>query len=285
MDANVVVLNQGYDQAFQAREQQLIDQLSAYDDLVISFSGRLESCYCIDLCRASGVRIRAMIMDTPTRSRSEVSRAIRYCRRYGIDHWIVKTDEMIFCDQLSQLDEIIDPVRRLCEHRATHPEWATLPFLLPGTAEERTGYIEMFGSIPEDTIWLMADHGFTKRDVRYGFNKRQLDGLGKGGNGCLSHRFAHPSQLQPHHLRMVDQAEQMLADMGFDEAQVFFHILCDGRELTCNSGPTLARVRLPEHQRARAFDMQPDILQALKGTLFDLVTLDMVPHERHELAI
>lgn len=109
MDANVVVLNQGYDQAFQAREQQLIDQLSAYDDLVISFSGRLESCYCIDLCRASGVRIRAMIMDTPTRSRSEVSRAIRYCRRYGIDHWIVKTDEMIFCDQLSQLDEIIDP--------------------------------------------------------------------------------------------------------------------------------------------------------------------------------
>ena len=48
---------------------------------------------------------------------------------------------------------------------------------------------------------------------------------------------------------------------------------------------TLARVRLPEHQRAQAFDLQPDILMALKGTEFDLVTLDMVQEERHDLAI
>ena len=48
---------------------------------------------------------------------------------------------------------------------------------------------------------------------------------------------------------------------------------------------TLARVRLPEHQRAQAFDLQPDILMALKGTEFDLVTLDMVQEDRHDLAI
>jgi len=117
-----------------------------------------------------------------------------------------------------------------------------------------------------------------RRDYRYGFNKRQLGRWGKGSNGCLSNRFTNPQQLEQRYLRMVDQAEQMLADMGLDEAQVFFHTLCD-----CST--TLARVRLPEHQRAQAFDMQSDILSALKGSKFDLVTLDMAQKERHDLAI
>ena len=81
MDANIVVLNRGYDQTFQAREQLLVETLASYGELVVSFSGRLESCYSMDLCRASGVRVRAVTLDSPTRSRKEVARAKRYCQR------------------------------------------------------------------------------------------------------------------------------------------------------------------------------------------------------------
>ncbi|MFB2864142.1 hypothetical protein [Aeromonas sp. MdU4] len=278
MGANVVVLNQGYDHSFQAREQLLIEQLASFDELIVSFSGRLESCYSIDLCRASGVKIRAITLDNPTRSRSEIARTRRYCQRYGIEHWIIKTDEIVFCDRLPHIDGLIDPARRLYEFVQERADWARLPLLIPDAAEEKEAYLAHFGSLPANTLWLFADNGVTGRDFRYGFNKRELGRWGKGSNGCLSKRFSNPKLLKQRYLRMVDQAEQMLADMGLDEAQVFFHTLCD-----CTT--TLARVRLPEHQRARAFDMQADILLALKGTEFDLVTLDMVQKERHELAI
>lgn len=278
MGANVVVLNQGYDHSFQAREPQLIERLASFDELIVSFSGRLESCYSIDLCRASGVKIRAITLDNPTRSRSEVARAHRYCQRYGIEHWIIKTNELIFCDRLPHMEGLIDPVRRLCDYVQGRPDWSHLPLLIPAAVEERVDYLAEFGSLPANTIWFFADNGMTSRDFRYGFNKRQLGRWGKGGNGCLSHRFTNHRQIEQRYLRMVDRAEQMLADMGLDEAQVFFHTLCD-----CST--TLARVRLPAHQRAHAFDIQSDILSALRSTEFDLVTLDMVQKERQELAI
>jgi len=259
MGANVVVLNQGYDHSFNAREQLLLERLASFDELIVSFSGRLESCYSIDLCRASGVKVRAITLDNPTRSRSEVARARRYCQRHGIEHWVIKSDEIVFCDRLPHIEGLIDPVRRLCDYVQGRPGWSHLPLLVSAAVEERDDYLAQF-------------------DFRYGFNKRQLGRWGKGGYGCLSNRFANPGQLKQRYLRMVDQAEQMLADMGLDEAKVFFHTLCD-----CST--TLARVRLPEHQRAQAFDLQPDILRALKGTNFDLVTLDMVQQERHDLAI
>lgn len=278
MGANVVVLNQGYDHSFQAREQLLIKRLANFDELIVSFSGRLESCYSIELCRAAGVKIHAITLDNPTRSRREVARTRRYCQRYGIEHWIIKSDEIVFCDRLPNMEGLIDPVRRIGEYVQARPEWAHLSLLVPAAVEERDDYLAQFGSLPANTIWFFADNEVMSRDFRYGFNKRQLGRWGKGSNGCLSNRFTNPRQLKQRYLRMVDQAEQMLADMGLDEAQVFFHTLCDG-------STTLARVRLPEHQRAQAFDRQSDILSALKGTEFDLVTLDMAHKARHDLAI
>ncbi|MCH7370481.1 hypothetical protein [Aeromonas sp. MR16] len=269
MDANVVVLNRGYDQSFQAREQRLIESLAGYDELIVTFSGRLESCYSMDLCRASGVRFRAITLDNPTLSRKAVARAKRYCQHYGIAHQVIKTDEMIFSVHLGHLADVKDPVRYLCQRlgQEVHP-----PILLSASAEEMREYLRRFDSLPANTLWLFAEQGMTNRDFRYGFQKRQLDLWGKGGENCLSRRFSDPQSLDRRHLRMVDMAEQLLSDMGLDGVQVYFHTLAD--RVT-----TLARVRTPTGLRARVFDMQPTILQALLGAQFDMVTLDMVPGE------
>ncbi|USV56785.1 hypothetical protein [Aeromonas encheleia] len=279
MDANVVVLNRGYDQTFQAREQLLIETLAGHGELIVSFSGRLASCYSMDLCRASGARIRAITLDSPTLSRQAVARAKRYCRHYGIEHKVLKTDEILICNAPGRAGKVIDPIRYVCQLTALESNWGHQPILLPASAEEQLRYLHHFGSLPANTLWCFAEQGMTDRDFRYGFNKRRLDLWGHGGNGCLSSRFADPDSLDRDHLRMVDMAEEMLADMGLDGVQVFFHTLAD--RVT-----TLARVRVPQRMRARAFDMQASILKALQSTAFDLVTLDMVPGEDpQELAV
>lgn len=272
MDANVVVLNQGYDQTFQAREQRLIEMLAGYDELLVSFSGRLASCYSMELCRASGTRIRAITLDSPTLSRQAVSRARRYCQHYGIEQKVIKTDEILICNYPGRFGKVIDPIRYVSQLAALESNWGHQPILLPASVEEQCGYLQHFASLPANTLWCFAEQGMTSRDFRYGFHKRRLDLWGKGGNGCLSSRFEDPVTLDRHHLRMVDMAEQMLSDMGLEEAQVFFHTLAD--RVT-----TLARVQVPQRLRARVFDMQSHILSALKSTEFDLVTLDMVSTE------
>ena len=272
MDANVVVLNRGYDQTFQAREQRIIETLAGHDELLVSFSGRLASCYSMELCRASGARIRAITLDSPTLSRQAVSRAKRYCRHYGIEQKVIKTDEILICNYPGHFGKVLDPIRYVCQLTALESNWGHQPILLPASAEEQRCYLQRFDSLPTNTLWCFAEQGMTDRDFRYGFHKRQLDLWGKGGNGCLSSRFPDPVTLDRRHLRMVDMAEQMLSDMGLEEAQVFFHTLAD--RVT-----TLARVQVPQRLRARVFDMQSSILHALKSTDFDLVTLDMVSAE------
>lgn len=267
MDANnVVVLNRGYDQHFQEQEQRLIELLARYDELVVTFSGRLESCYSMDLCRASGVKFRAITLDNPTLSRKSVARAKRYCQHYGIEHRVLKSDEMIFSTHLGHLSDVRDPVRYLC-HRLGHE--AGPPILMSASAEEMREYLRRFHSLPANTLWLFAEQGMAQRDFRYGFKKRQLDLWGKGGEVCLSHRFSEPDALEGRYLRMVDMAEQMLSDMGLDEAVVYFHTLAD-------RATTLARVRVPKRLRARMFDMQTAVLQCLQSSQFDLVTMDMM---------
>ena len=275
MDANVVALNRGYDQNFQAREQRLINTLAGYGELLVSFSGRLESCYSMDLCRASGVRFRAITLDNPTLSRKAVARAKRYCQHYGIAHQVIKTDEMIFSVHLGHLAEVMDPVRYLCQ-QLEHGDGP--PLLMSASVEEMQEYLRRFDSVPANTLWLFGEQGMTNRDFRYGFHKRQLALWGAGGEACLSQRFSDIESLDRRHLRMVDMAEQMLFDMGLDGAQVFFHTLAD--RVT-----TLARIRVPQRMRALVFDMQPNIQKALQSAQFDLVTLDLVSGEDPQLLV
>lgn len=272
MDANVVVLNQGYDRDFEARERRIIETLAGYDELIVAFSGRLPSCYGMELCRASGIRIRAITLDSPTLSRQAVARAKRYCRHYGIEQKVIRTDKIISCNHPGQAGKPIDPIRYVCQVMAPESYLEHQPILLPASTEEQRLYLHRFDSLPANTLWTFAEQGMTDRDFRYGFHRRRLDFWGLGGNGCLSSRFSDPGLLDKEHLRMVDMAEQMLCDMGLEEVQVFFHTLAD--RVT-----TLARVQVPQRLRARAFDMQAGILQALQSTQFDLVTLDLVATE------
>ncbi|MGB6189304.1 MAG: hypothetical protein WBF70_12125 [Aeromonas molluscorum] len=277
MDTNIVLLNQGYDQTFQAREQRLIDILSTYDELVVSFSGRLESCYAMDLCRASGTRIRALTLDNPLLSRRELARAHRYCQRYNIEQRVLKTDEMLFCDIEQPPKVAKDPVRFIDEAKAKQVDWDHLPLLIPASLEEMQAYLGRFHQPPPRTLWLFAREGMCHRDLRYGFHKRELERWGKASGGYLNRRFQNISQMDRSHVQMIDMAEQILADMGLDDAEVHFHSLND-------DSVTLARVRLPSHQRARGFDRQLDIYRALKGMAFDYVTLDMALPNCHDIA-
>ncbi|QCG47402.1 adenine nucleotide alpha-hydrolase family protein [Aeromonas schubertii] len=268
MSDNIVSLSPVRDQLFLAREQRLMAQLAAHPRLIVSFSGRMESCYAMELCRAAGVSVRAFTVDSPNRSRRDIARSRRYCEYHGIDQVLLKSEEMIFFDHDGIATQAPDPVRWLSRFRDAHPGLATIPLLVAASVEDAEAYRAHFGPPPANTLWTFAEEGMTTRDFRYGFHQRQLAVWGSNETGCLSLRFSSEEDMDGDRLRMVDMAEQILADMGLPEARVFFHYLSDGESM-------LGRVRVDERELATAFDRREEILGALQACGFDLVTLDL----------
>lgn len=268
MPNKVVTLHADRDRAFMQREQQLVDALGQHPRLLVSFSGRMESCYAMDLCRAAGVQVRAFTIDNPTRSRRDVARTRKYCQHYRVDQVLIKSDEMVFFNHDGLNAQTPDPVRWIVRFRDAHPGLASIPLLVAASVEDRDIYRERFGEPPPNTLWPFADAGMTTRDLRYGFHHRQLAVWGSNETGCLSLRFSSERDIDSDNLRRVDMAEQMLVDLGLPSARVFFHYLSDGET-------TLCRVRLNDSERAMAFDRQSEVLAALQSCGFDLVTLDL----------
>lgn len=268
MSSNIVPLWGGRDRAFNQREQRIIDTLACHDRLLVSFSGRMESCYAMELCRIAGVQIHAITIDNPTSSRREISRTRKYCEYHQIAHTLVQSEEMIFFYRDGLLANSPDPIRWLTHYRDGASALADLPLMVGGSVEDLAVYRLRFGALPTNTLWTFADEGMTTRDIRYGFHQRQLAVWGNNEPGCLSLRFSRSQDVDGHKLRMVDMAEHMLSGLGLPNARVFFHYLSDGETMLC-------RVRLPQSERAMAFDRQQEVLGALQACGFDLVTLNL----------
>ncbi|QFI55469.1 adenine nucleotide alpha-hydrolase family protein [Aeromonas simiae] len=269
MSNNIIPLHQGRDHATREREKQLLAVMRERGPLLVSFSGRMESCYTVELCRQAGVTIQAITVDNPTLPRRDVSRAKRYCAHYGIPHLVVQSDEVLyFSSHGREKHDPLNPIEKVLRIRSEHPEWSKWPLLVPGSIDDLALYRHFFGEPSLDSWWLFAEAGMTTRDFCYGFHQHRLGVWGSNEPDCLSLRFSCDEEIDGDRLRMVDLAEQMLKDLGMPDARVFFHTLADRQTLLC-------RVRLPDSERAMAFDRQHELMSALQMCGFDLVTLDL----------
>ncbi len=203
-----------------------------------------------------------------------MARAKRYCQRYGIEQRVIKTDEMIFCDHLRHLNEVIDPVRYICHLTALETDWSHLPMLLPAPVEELQEYLRRFGSLPTNTLWLFAKRGMTHRDFRYGFNKRQLGRWGKSAHGCLSYRFSDPELVGAVICEWWTWRSRCWPTWGWRRPRCSFIPSPIGPPPWPGAGASSAAG--PGLRSAAGYPHRP------QSTAFDLVTLDMAAEEERQ---
>jgi uncharacterized protein len=81
---------------------------------------------------------------------------------------------------------------------------------------------------------------------------------------CLSSRFPYGQRITPEKLRMVDEAEQLLLDLGFRQIRVRHH-------------DTLARIEISEDQFPKIMEkeIRDRINRRLKEIGFTYVSLDL----------
>ena len=110
----------------------------------------------------------------------------------------------------------------------------------------------------------LQEAGFYKAEIRELSKKLGLPTWNKPSFACLASRFVYGETITEEKLRMVDQAEQLLKDLGFVQFRVRIH-------------GEMARIEVPAEDILKI--VQPDIREKLtekfKDLGFSYVTLDL----------
>lgn len=108
-------------------------------------------------------------------------------------------------------------------------------------------------------------HGLYKQEIRELSKELGLDTWNKQSFACLSSRFVYGETITKEKLAMVDKAEQLLLDMGFNQIRVRIH------------GESLARIEVESHEIEKLVrkDVRDKIVDEFKKIGFKYISLDL----------
>jgi uncharacterized protein len=110
----------------------------------------------------------------------------------------------------------------------------------------------------------LADAGMTKADVRAVARELGLTVADKPAAPCLASRIPHHQPVTAAKLRQIDQAEEALRQLGFEDLRVRHH-------------GEIARLELPAADLARAVSdpLREQVLRAVRAAGFRFVAVDL----------
>lgn len=261
--------------SLQRHAQGLVDWLAPHRRLLVAFSGGVDSSVVAAAAARAGLdALLAVTADSPSVPRRQLVLAQQIADRLGIEHRILPTVE-------TTLPEYRRNDRRRCFHckqtlYETIGQWArdTLaladdaPFsIASGTnADDLGDYrpgIEA-GRI-QGVLTPLADLGINKATVRQLASYFGLPNHDLPAAPCLASRIAYGTEVTPQRLRRIEEAEELLRELGFQQVRVRLH------------ADELARIEVAgdELMRMCQLDREGAVSGALRSLGFRYVTLDL----------
>jgi uncharacterized protein len=243
-------------------------QLAACDQLVIAFSGGVDSAFLLKVAADElGARCHAVTAVSQTMARSEVADAAALARELGLGarHHVIESHELEvpgFADNpehrcalcKTELMDVAGPIAAALGGApiALGTNLDDLGDVRPGIAAARRRGARM----------PLVDAGFTKAEVRAASRALGLRTWDKPQLACLSSRFPYGTRITPERLRRVDAFEDGLRALGFRQLRVRFH-------------DTIARLELEVAELPRALEARERIVELGKQLGFAYVALDL----------
>ena len=200
------------------KEQALFDTLAAWPALIVAYSGGVDSAYLAwAATRILGRAALCITADSPSYPERHRALARQIAGDFGLAHEVIHTNEM------ARPEYRANPANRCyyCKHELyTHLSAIArergIPTIADGSnADDRGDYrpgrqaAKEFGVVsPLDAV------GLTKAEIRALSHRAGLPTWDEPASACLSSRIPYFSEVTDAKLRMIEQAEAVLARAG-----------------------------------------------------------------------
>jgi uncharacterized protein len=247
---------------------------------LVAYSGGVDSVFLAYVAhRELGEKSLAVIADSPSLSRRELSEALALASQWGIPLKVVRSREF------DKPEYLANPFNRcyFCKKELFLE-------LAPLAAEHGLAAV-VYGENASDTGDFrpgaqaasemnirapLKELGITKAEIRAYSAELGLPTAEKPQMACLSSRIPYGESVTPEKMRMIEEAENALRDMGFYEVRVRHHEIKLGH---------LARIELGGDEFSKLFadGVQSRVSEALKKAGYAHVTLDLLGYRRGSL--
>jgi uncharacterized protein len=253
------------------KEAALRRALARWPALIVAYSGGVDSAYLAWVATdVLGRRALCVTADSPSYPERHRALALRTARDFGFQHEIIRTNE------LARPEYRANPANRCyyCKHELyTHlSEIARargIPAIADGNnADDRGDYRPGREAAREfGVVSPLDDAGLTKSEIRELSHRAGLPTWDEPASACLSSRIPYFSEVTDEKLRMIEQAESVLRDLGFKVCRVRHHGQQDA----------IARLEIGRDEMARVLEPQvaDSIDRALRAIGYQYVTIDL----------
>ncbi len=228
-----------------AKRQRLESILSAYDGLVVAFSGGVDSTFLLAIAhQVLGERVAAVTADSPLHPRREIAAATELARTLGVRHLLIPSDEL-------ELAEFTANHADRCYVCKRHVMAGVLK-AAAGMGIRRVAHGVHVGDLCDYRPGLKAaaelgleapllEAGLNQAEIRELSRRMRLATWKKPSMACLASRIPYGSRITRAALRMVEEAEDFLRDRGVAHCRVRHHGEVARIEVGGGSGARLLR--------------------------------------------
>ena len=205
----------------------LKNRIASEGKAAVAFSGGVDSVFLLYAAwEALGDGVLALTVSLHATPERELHEAEAFCRKQGIRHRVEPIDEFTiegFADNPPDRCYLCkrELFRRM--QKAAREEGAGV--LMEGSnLDDQGDYRPGLRALSELGIRSpLKEAGFTKAEIREMSKKLGLATFDKPSMACLASRFAYGEKITPGKMKMVEQAEEYLAELGFVQRRVRMH--------------------------------------------------------------
>lgn len=249
------------------KEQALHARLLSLESVIVAYSGGVDSAYLAFAAhRVLGPRMLAIIADSASLARSQYNDAVDFTREHAIPLQSIQTRELereqyavngpdrcFHCK-----DELFNVMEQELERTGFHA--LAYGLNLDDGQDFRPGHK---AAAQHRVAAPLAEAGLTKADVRALAQRAQLRVWDKPASACLSSRVEYGRRVTPEALRMIEQAEDSLRNLGLKRFRVRHH-------------GSIARIEIAQEEMASALEVgkMKAMAALVRAAGFQYVSLD-----------